>query len=69
MINKQDHAKWGVSIGKNYICYGDLNRNPSQKLRSGTIACFNHNTVAKHVKKIIKSYEDCPVYEALKFLE
>ena len=35
----KDHAKWGITLKKNYVCVGDINRMISQRARGGgTIA-------------------------------
>lgn len=70
--NTDDHSKWGVSVKKNVLCYGDLNRTyrPSEnKDRLGTVACFEHE-VSHLVKKFITDYERCDREDDnLKFLE
>ncbi len=40
----KDHAKWGITLNKNYVCVGDMNRMISQRQRGGgTIALLEKN--------------------------
>lgn len=68
LLDTEDHSKWGVSVKKNIVCYGDLNRTQSQKKRCGSIACFEDTEIAKLVKGFIEDYEHCSNKE-LHFLE
>lgn len=59
MVNTKDHSKWGVSETSDVICYGDINRTQEQEVRTGTVACFKNEIVAKMVRKFIKKSETC----------
>lgn len=36
----QDHAKWGVCCDKTVVCFGDMNRVYSQRVRGGVAICM-----------------------------
>jgi len=69
--NTDDHSKWGVSVNKDIVCYGDLNRTNRPNLnndRLGSVACFEHSKVSKQVKNFVKDYERCEKKDTMKFL-
>jgi deoxyribonuclease-2 len=70
--NTDDHSKWGVSVNKNILCFGDLNRTNRSSGhidRLGSVACFEHE-VSLLAKNFIRDYERCDGKDHdLKFLE
>lgn len=47
----RDHAKWGLSVGGNWICVGDINRMISQEKRGGGTIAFQHPALWNALKQ------------------
>lgn len=47
----QDHAKWGITLHKPYICVGDINRMISQRKRGGGTIAFQNTTLWSALSK------------------
>lgn len=46
-----DHAKWGITLHKPYICVGDINRMISQRKRGGGTIAFQNTTLWQALSK------------------
>lgn len=42
-----DHAKWGISLKRDWVCVGDINRMISQRKRGGGTIAFQNETLWK----------------------
>lgn len=40
-----DHAKWGITVGSDWVCVGDINRMVSQEKRGGGTIAFQDQTL------------------------
>jgi deoxyribonuclease-2 len=47
----QDHAKWGITTGDDWICVGDINRMISQRKRGGGTIAFQNRTLWQALSK------------------
>jgi len=48
----EDHAKWGITQNKNYVCVGDINRMISQRKRGGGTIAFENQILWSFLKGI-----------------
>lgn len=55
----QDHSKWAITINKNIICMGDINRMTSQYSRGGGTTCFNDEILNSILKNAITETNKC----------
>lgn len=46
-----DHAKWGITAHKNWVCVGDINRMISQRKRGGGTIAFQNQTIWQALSK------------------
>jgi deoxyribonuclease-2 len=46
-----DHAKWGITLHKPWICVGDINRMISQRKRGGGTIAFQNTTLWQALSK------------------
>jgi len=46
----QDHAKWGFTVNRPWVCVGDINRMLSQRKRGGGAICFQNRYLWKNLK-------------------
>ena len=46
-----DHAKWGITLHKPYVCVGDINRMISQRKRGGGAIAFQNPTLWSALSK------------------
>jgi deoxyribonuclease-2 len=46
-----DHAKWGITVGSDWICVGDINRMISQRKRGGGTVAFQNSTLWQALSK------------------
>jgi deoxyribonuclease-2 len=46
----KDHAKWGITLGTDWVCVGDLNRMISQDKRGGGTIAFRNTAVWSALK-------------------
>lgn len=49
-----DHAKWGITVEKDWICVGDINRMISQEKRGGGTIAFQDSTLWSLLKQTDK---------------
>jgi len=56
-----DHSKWVISLasGTDWVCFGDKNRETSQRLRGGGTYCLNNAALYSATMKIIASVTKC----------
>lgn len=54
-----DHSKWQVSLSKDWICVGDMNRQKDQIIRGGGTLCQQSQEMSKVYRNLVKSYEFC----------
>lgn len=47
----RDHAKWGITVGSDWICVGDINRMISQRKRGGGTIAFQSQTLWQALSK------------------
>jgi deoxyribonuclease-2 len=50
----QDHAKWAISKGPDWVCVGDINRDTSQEKRGGGTICFQNKDLWQSLSQIEK---------------
>jgi len=56
--NYDNHAKWGIGLYP-LVCFGDLNRVETQKVRSGAIICWKDPDVFSSLQGIIGQTNSC----------
>lgn len=56
-----DHCKWAVSADKNgnWVCVGDINRQPHQQVRGGGTVCQENPQMARAFQNLIVEFETC----------
>ena len=62
LINSiETHAKWamGQSSEDPWVCFGDINRQPSQRWRGGGALCMRDEDSHKVVSKFVKEVDEC----------
>jgi len=60
--SSRDHSKWGVAVGtrtKQYVCFGDINRQTSQIKRGGGAVCVQSTKLWNAMTAITGSYDAC----------
>jgi hypothetical protein len=57
----QTHAKWAMSQdpAEPWVCFGDINRQPSQRLRGGGALCMKDQASHKIMAKFVKEVDQC----------
>jgi deoxyribonuclease-2 len=50
----QDHAKWAISKGPDWVCVGDINRDTSQEKRGGGTICFQNKELWQSLSQVEK---------------
>ncbi|CAH8543547.1 unnamed protein product [Heterobilharzia americana] len=68
ITNSHDHSKWAVTMppkkasedGDNWICLGDINRQPHQLERGGGTMCIQDKHLWESFYNLIQSVEQCP---------
>jgi deoxyribonuclease-2 len=50
----QDHAKWAISKGPDWVCVADINRDKSQEKRGGGSICFQNKQLWQALSQIEK---------------
>jgi len=56
--NYENHAKWGVGTYP-VVCFGDLNRVETQKVRSGAVVCWKDAELFVSLKGIVGNTNSC----------
>ncbi|VDO74988.1 unnamed protein product, partial [Schistosoma margrebowiei] len=65
--NAQDHAKWAVTVSSkkptedtgNWICLGDINRQPHQLERGGGTMCIKDQKLWQSFYNLVQRVEEC----------
>lgn len=53
-----DHSKWAVA-GREYACFGDMNRMTSQWKRGGSFYCLSHPSLVQALTAVILETDSC----------
>jgi hypothetical protein len=54
-----EHSKWAVSVNRDVVCFGDLNRGETQRKRGGNVICSEHKNMSKILRKSIIKFDKC----------
>ena len=54
-----DHSKWAITLNKNVVCMGDINRMTTQYLRGGGTICISDNILHSVLKRAIITTNSC----------
>lgn len=57
-VEYDDHSKWGLGVSP-LVCYGDMNRVTTQKVRGGSTYCWKDATLWSNMNAIINSTSSC----------
>eukprot|EP00520_Triparma_pacifica_P009700 CAMPEP_0118632208 /NCGR_PEP_ID=MMETSP0785-20121206/317_1 /TAXON_ID=91992 /ORGANISM="Bolidomonas pacifica, Strain CCMP 1866" /LENGTH=430 /DNA_ID=CAMNT_0006522953 /DNA_START=92 /DNA_END=1384 /DNA_ORIENTATION=+ len=57
----ETHSKWAMSQHEDspWVCFGDINRQPTQRLRGGGALCMKDANSHKVVSKFVKEVDEC----------
>jgi deoxyribonuclease-2 len=56
-IRTKEHSKW--AIAGDYVCIGDINRQPSQMIRGGGSICFKDSELSGQIRDSIVQIDTC----------